>query len=109
MARKNHPGAHRYEKKVLGRRGYTVFACNLPGCEHYIRAELAKNKISLCNRCGKEMILDTRALKLVKPHCVDCIEIRSKAPIHDKLLEYIENQDKANDVPSYDIPENDSK
>ena len=84
---------HRYEKKVLGRKGYTVFACNLPDCKHYIAANLAEGKRTICNRCGGEMILDKRAMRLVKPHCADCIEVRKKGPSHDKLLEFLEAND----------------
>jgi len=68
---------HRYEKVYLGKkRDYEVFRCNLPNCTHYLRKELVKDKISLCNRCGEPMVMDTRAMQLMKPHCVPCIERR---------------------------------
>lgn len=91
MTRKFYNHTHRYERKVLGKNGYTVFRCNLPDCMHYIAATLAEGKKTICNRCGCEMILDKRAIKLEKPHCVDCIETK-KSEAHDKLLEFIEGK-----------------
>lgn len=82
---------HRYEKVILGKKGYTVFKCNLPLCNHYIQAKLAEGKMTLCNRCGNEMLLDKRAMKLVKPHCADCIIVKKKDS-HDALLEYLEKE-----------------
>lgn len=84
---------HRYERAIIGRKGYTVFKCNLPGCPHYISAKLVKNRISLCNRCGNEFIIDNRAKLLAKPHCVDCIEAKVKQEeiFHD-LSKFIEEK-----------------
>lgn len=94
MPRKNQH-VHRYERVILGKNGYTVFRCNLPDCSHYIAQHLAKGKLSICNRCGGEFILDTRAMKLEKPHCTDCIKTRKKES-HDTLLEFIEAHDSGN-------------
>lgn len=69
--------------------------CNLPECTHYIAHHLAKGKMTLCNRCDREMLLDTRAMKLEKPHCPDCIKIR-KRPEHDKILEFLGEIDPKN-------------
>ncbi len=80
---------HRYERAILGKNNYVVYKCNLPDCNHYISEKLIKGKRSLCNRCGDQMIMDSRAMKLVKPHCINCIAIRKK-PEHDKLLEFVE-------------------
>ena len=90
MATQKH--IHRYEKIILGKNGYVVFRCNLPDCSHYIAERLARGKKSICNRCGDEMVLDTRAMKLVKPHCVDCIEIKTKTNKHDDILEFLEEK-----------------
>jgi late competence protein required for DNA uptake (superfamily II DNA/RNA helicase) len=76
----------------MGKDKNTFFRCNLPDCNHYVQSKLVKGKRTLCNRCNNEMIMDARAMKLEKPHCVDCIKVRRK-PSHDKLLEYIEAQD----------------
>ena len=94
---------HRYEKRVLGKKGYTVFMCNLPDCRHYIEESLAKGKRTICNRCGNEMILDARAIKLVKPHCANCIEVK-KGDTHERLLEYLkENTEAADSNQSQDM------
>lgn len=82
---------HRYEKTVLGKNGYTVFRCNLPACSHYVHEKLVAGKRALCNRCGGEMIMDTRAMKLTKPHCSECIQVRKK-PEHDTILEFLEKE-----------------
>ncbi len=84
---------HRYEKTILGKNGYTVFRCNLPSCTHYVAANLALGRLTICNRCGEQMILDKRAARLTKPHCVNCIQVKKKSSQHDKLLEFIEAHD----------------
>lgn len=83
---------HRYEKTILGKNNYVVFRCNLPNCNHYIAEKLAIGKQSICNRCGDTFILDKRAMKFVKPYCVNCVKGK-KTPSHDKLLEFIEAND----------------
>lgn len=92
---------HRYEKTILGKKGYTVFRCNLPDCTHYLAAKVAEGKLCICNRCGDEMLLDKRAMKFVKPYCVNCVKMK-KRPSHDKLLEYIEANDLSSRLPSPD-------
>lgn len=86
---------HRYEKVQLGKNGYTVFRCNLPGCSHYIRKELAKNKLCECNRCGEPMILDSAAMLLKKPHCAKCIQRKNKEQ-YESVKEFMELLDKTN-------------
>ena len=91
MNKSNH--IHRYEKTVIGKNNYTIFRCNLPDCMHYIAAKLAEGKQTLCNRCGEVMILDKRAMTLIKPHCVDCIEVRKKEG-HDAILDFLSSEIK---------------
>ena len=93
MRKKTYNHTHRYEKRVIGKKGYTVFVCNMPDCNHYISEALVRGKRSICNRCGADMLMDTRAMNLVKPHCADCIHIKNN-DIHDKLLELIEGEEK---------------
>lgn len=82
---------HRYEKTILGKKGYTVFKCNFPNCTHYIAEKLAKNKTTICNRCGVEMILDARAMKFVKPYCVDCVQTK-KTDKSEAIADFLEKQ-----------------
>ena len=84
---------HRYERVKLGKNGYTVFRCNLPGCSHYVRKELAKGKLCECNRCGEPMILGIAEMLLKRPHCNNCIKRKDKE-VHDKIKEFLENSDK---------------
>ena len=92
---------HRYEKVILGKNNYTVFRCNLPLCNHYIREELAGGKLCLCNRCNEPMELDSKIMKLRLPHCHNCtksrirksvvikgnkVEVETKE-LHDRLAE----------------------
>ena len=65
---------HRYERKPLGNKGYKIFKCMVPGCTHYIDVKMGEGRICECNRCHKPFVLDRRAMKLAKPHCLDCVE-----------------------------------
>lgn len=74
---------HKYKRVDLGNK-FIVFKCMLPACSHYIRKDLAENKLCQCNRCEKAMLLDKRAMLLVKPHCEECIH-RIDQDRHDRL------------------------
>jgi hypothetical protein len=83
---------HKYEKVILGKNNYTVFRCTLPYCQHYIREELAGGKECICNRCGKEMHLDGKSMKLRFPHCHDCtipkqVKFKKRKELHDALAD----------------------
>jgi formylmethanofuran dehydrogenase subunit E len=80
---------HRYEKVIMGKKNTVFFRCNFPSCTHYLQAKLAEGKLSICNRCGNEFILDRRAMKFVKPYCVNCTAIKKKSPEHDTILEFL--------------------
>ena len=82
---------HRYMRVRIGKKAdYTVFKCTKFGCNHYLPKKLAEGKVCECNRCGEEMVLDARAMRLEKPHCLSCIE-RRKPEVTD-LAEFIRNQ-----------------
>lgn len=49
------------------------------GCTHYVRLDMAENRICACNRCGEPMILDKKALMLAKPHCLNCTRVKDEA------------------------------
>lgn len=91
MARK-YSHLHRYTKKKLGKNDYTVFKCNLAGCDHYVRKELAEGKVCECNRCGEPMVLNKAAMLLTKPHCAKCVVKKDKAT-HDAIKEFLENSE----------------
>lgn len=74
MAKTRRKHLHKYERVILGSKGYVVFRCVEPDCSHYIAKDFAKGKMCACNRCDGPMILDTRAMSLVRPHCENCIE-----------------------------------
>ena len=63
---------HKYERVRLGRGGYKVFKCMLPGCPHYIRKELVVARESLCWRCNEPMILSVRDVEYKRPHHKGC-------------------------------------
>lgn len=70
---------HRYIRVNIGRkRDYIIFRCMNSKCSHYVPKDRAYGKECECNRCGKMMLLDARAMQLEKPHCVNCIAVRSK-------------------------------
>lgn len=58
--------------------GNTIFFCTLPSCHYKIDAPLALGKVSVCNICGNDFIMNEYTLKLVKPHCLDCGKVRIK-------------------------------
>lgn len=63
---------HKYIRKKLGKNSYTIFACVLPGCSHYVRKELVDGRTTMCWRCGAEIVMTKRTATLKKPHCADC-------------------------------------
>jgi len=63
---------HKYQRIILGSKGYKVMKCLLPNCPHFIRIELAIGKLCICWRCNKEFVLTQKHLRMKKPHCEDC-------------------------------------
>ncbi len=84
---------HKYEQIALGRKNYRVFRCLLPNCAHYIGFNLAKGKECVCNRCDSPMILDARAMRLQKPHCLLCVNRKDNSIT--KLAELFGGSDAA--------------
>ena len=62
---------HQLRKKKY-RTGQAFFYCIGEECAFKINADVALNKRSLCNRCGKPFNLTQYSLRLAKPHCEDC-------------------------------------
>ncbi len=77
--RKKDSHLHRYKRVVIGKNGYTVFRCTMPGCSHYIRKDLAEGRLCQCSRCAQPMILDKFAMTLVNPHCKNCTVPKEEA------------------------------
>jgi hypothetical protein len=93
---KRYDHIHKYERKQLG--NHTVFKCMIPDCPHYIRRELAENKISQCWRCNEAFLMTKQSLKLVKPHCEKCTE----APRNKKLSRKRDKVDRLKELLSSD-------
>lgn len=49
---------------------------------------MVRGKISICNRCGDQMIMGALQLSLAKPHCLNCV--RSKELQREKFKGFIE-------------------
>lgn len=78
---KVHEGPHKYQRVTLGQKGtYEVYKCMLPDCAHYVQAQLAVGRLSLCwGGCGNNVLLDQDAVgdrKVWRPMCDDCREER---------------------------------
>jgi hypothetical protein len=51
------------------------WACGLPDCSHYMPPHIEKQivgKQSICWQCGEVFILDSEALKEIRPRCIAC-------------------------------------
>jgi len=73
---------HRYLRKNLTRNPkkdpYIVYVCIRPGCQHYILVDLALGKLAVCNRCGREFLMNHRSVQEKRPHCDRCVRVRPK-------------------------------
>lgn len=49
----------------------SVYFCVLD-CPFKVKVELALGKLTVCWRCGKSFNINEYALRLAKPHCMDC-------------------------------------
>ena len=86
MPRKKPDHLHKYQRTILGRRNWLIYRCMVPGCTHYIDADLILNRLCECWRCGNAMAINKRAALLAKPHCDDCVRSPKKDEV-DKLTE----------------------
>ncbi len=84
----NHTGPHKYVRIKMGKFKKPWFKCSIAGCSHHIRPELAIGRMSICNRCGEEMVLTKLNMQLAKPHCDDCTVRKDKKV--DKIKELLE-------------------
>lgn len=63
---------HKYERVRLGDKGFQVYKCVKPNCAHYLRMELVFGKLTICWRCGREVVMTKPMAKMKKPHCLGC-------------------------------------
>jgi hypothetical protein len=82
---------HKYKRVKIGKkRDYEIYRCMIPGCTHYINAELIENRESICWLCDKVFVI-TPHLYRIKPICEDCKTGRKAGvkakPIEDFSLE----------------------
>lgn len=78
-------------KKHTHSNGEAVYFCTLGECEFKINVALALGKPFLCWRCGKPSILNEYALRLVKPHCLDCKKTKDKIVLEDILHQVVDS------------------
>jgi hypothetical protein len=65
-----------YKAKSGKRIAEKTFRCGDPECTHFADSETVIGKISKCNLCGDEFILDYDAARRVKPRCLKCSETK---------------------------------
>lgn len=78
MAKSRH--FHRYKKDVLGR-AYVIYKCTLPGCSHYIPANLLVNRLALCGECEEVIVIDKLKAQQAIPRCDKHTESRVKEEV----------------------------
>lgn len=64
---------HKYRQILIA--GTKVWACALPDCNHYMpqhMTALVEGKNSYCWNCGELFMLDTEAMKMDMPFCLNC-------------------------------------
>ena len=103
---------HQYHRVNIGKhKDYFVYACALPGCQHYLHSEnQVVGKYSICWICGAKFVItrDVRGRVLKKPHCIKCTRKKDgekqrklrvhpdevRAPIFEPDLEIEEIEDE---------------
>ena len=83
---------HKYQKRKYGKG--LVFKCQAAGCNHFIAVNLAEGRIATCWRCDGAFVMDRRAMKLTRPHCLTCVkgykpDSVEKTEKIDKLKEFV--------------------
>ena len=73
---------HKYERVEVGKKGWVIYRCTLPDCNHYLpTAELIINRESLCwGLCEGTCIYsrDDYNNKLKRPMCEGCRALRQQ-------------------------------
>lgn len=64
---------HTYQRwKRRGPENEMWYRCTDSKCTHVSPKSLLRGKAALCNKCGKEFLLDPESLLYAKPTCMDC-------------------------------------
>ena len=70
---------HKYLRDKIGK--MQIYKCALPGCPHYVRSNLAVNRISVCWYCDAHFVMTKNSIKLKKPHCPNCRIAHNAKPV----------------------------
>ncbi len=54
------------------RKRKNIYKCAAPDCSHYIEKNFLEGKQSLCNSCGREIVLTPYHLTTARPKCDFC-------------------------------------
>jgi hypothetical protein len=89
MPAQNH--IHKYYRPSVRWKGYKespnkeiTYHCAMPDCTHYMPIRLIIGKLSLCNQCEDEMVLNREMLRVRKPKCKKCRMVRIKVMGNEK-------------------------
>ena len=73
---------HKYERMRFGDKGFEIYKCQLENCPHYVAANMATNRLSLCwGDCGRAVMLTPPMVnhdKVKRPMCDDCRKLRAE-------------------------------
>lgn len=82
---------HQYARVRIGKNKRVLMRCLVVGCVHTCAPELAVGRISICNRCFNEFVLDSQNIQLARPHCDACTESKKKSNV-DLLAKVLEGK-----------------
>lgn len=61
---------HKYQRAKLGPK-YLIYRCMLPGCSHYVPANLVVGRECICWNCGDSFYIKKGHIQK-SPKCPDC-------------------------------------
>jgi hypothetical protein len=60
-------------KRYIEKTGGTpIYKCMIPGCGHYLTREMVLGRLSICWKCGGQMVMSAYSVTLKKPHHREC-------------------------------------
>lgn len=81
---------HRLRRHTYKATGNSVFFCTLSDCTYKIETQFSLGKETICWRCNKPFEMTTYAMRLAKPHCMDCHKsIKGENSVSSKILDAI--------------------